>query len=141
MASQWFSVKTFYRSYADGRPVKPDRFCDPDATLVEERTLLIKAKNKGEAIKKAEKDAYEYAKKVDYTNPYEQKVRMEYLGIYDIFDVGPSLSDKKEIFVINRVMSKKISKHKIAHVYINKAERSQEQTKRKKFLNKEYYGF
>jgi len=78
LATKWFTIKTFYRSFAQGRPVKPDRFYDPEATLVEERTQLIKAKNRAEAIKKVEKDANQYAKRVRYTNPYEQEIVMKY---------------------------------------------------------------
>lgn len=137
MAAKWFVIKTFYRSTAEGRPEKPDRFYDPDATLVEERSLLIKAMNKTEAVKKAEKEAENYARSVRYQNPYGQTVSTRYLGCYDVYPVEDSLTDKKEIFSTSRIMSKRINDRKIAYVYIGKRD-NLFQSKRKKFLNNLY---
>jgi hypothetical protein len=138
MATHWYVVKTFYRSIAEGRAEKPDRYCDPEATLLEERSLLIKAPHKTEAIKKAEKEALDYAHKVGYQNHYNQTIRTQYLGLYDIYKVDGSLQDKKEIFFTNRIINKRVSKKKIAHTYIPKKERDLMRSKRKKFVNREF---
>ncbi len=137
MASKWYSVKTFYRSKAEGQPHKPDRYCDTDATLLEERIVLIRAQSKTEAIKKAEKEANEYASKISYQNPYGQKVSTRYLGFFDLFEIEGNLADKEEIFLMSRIMSKKITDKKIAHVYVNKPNRDLVNSRQKVFINKD----
>ncbi len=138
MASNFYTVKTLFRSQAKGRPKLPDRFFDPDATLLEERIQLIKAKSRVEALKKAEKDAREYAKRIRYQNPYDQDVTLEYLGLNEIFEVEHALQDKTEIYSSSRIISQKTSVSKIAHTYLNKKQ-SLEHSKRKKFVNKAYF--
>lgn len=138
MASNFYTVKTLYRSVAQGRPFQPDRFFDPDSTLLEERIQLIKAKSRKEALRKAEKDAVEYARRVKYKNPYEQEVTLEYLGLNEIYEIEHTLQDKTEIYTSSRIISKKVSVSKIAHVYLNKKQ-SFDQSKRKKFINKAYF--
>lgn len=137
MASKWYSIKTFYRSRAEGRPENPDRYCDTEATLVEERIVLIRAQNPKEAIKKAEKEANEYAEKISYQNPYNQKVTTRYLGFFDLFEIEGNLADKEEIFLTSRLMNRKISDKKIAHVYVNKRKINVTQSNHKVFLNKD----
>jgi len=138
MAANWYCIKTLYRSYTEGRPEKPDLIYDPDATLAEERNLLFKAKNKREALVKAEREAKDYAEKTQYTNPYGQIVKTKYLGYHDIWEIEGNLADKQEIFCTSRVMSKKISDSKIAFIYIGKRNEHFAKTKRKKFINREY---
>ena len=138
MSSNWFCVKTLYRAYADGRPEKPDLIYDPDATLVEERNLLFKAKNKREAIMKAEREAKDYAEQSQYINPYGQNVRTRYLGYHDIWEIDGGLADKQEIFCMSRVMSKKVSDSKVAFMCIEKRVEKVVKTKRKKFINRDY---
>lgn len=135
--ANWYAVKTFYRSKADGRPERPDRFYDPDAVLVEERTLLIRAAGRVEALKKAERDAEDYARRIKYKNPYGQDVSMKYLGLYDICELSESLVDKTELFVSSHIMSCHVNDQKIAHAYIPRPDPDLMQSKRKKFLNAE----
>lgn len=138
MAIKLFAIKTFYRTYAEGRPCLPDRFFDPDLTLVEERILLFKAQTKLEAIKKAEKDANDFAARIKFKNHYEQDVETKYLGFYDIFEIKDSMADKAELFVKTSLVSKNIPNSKIKHLYVSKEERDLLQSKRKKFLNKDF---
>ena len=138
MASQWFVVKTFYRTTAEGAPQKPDRYYDPDLTMLEERLLLFKAKNREEAVKKAEKNAVEYAKSVQFTNPYGQKVHMEYLNLVDAFEVGKVLADKSEVFLVNRLISRRVPIKKIERLYLEKRSRNPVRSMGRKFLNNQY---
>lgn len=138
MAANFYTVKTIFRSFATGRPDKPDQFFDPDATLVEERIQLVKAKDKGEALKKAEKDANEYAKRIRFNNPYNQEVRQEYTGLCEVYEIDRVLSDMTEIYSSSKVMDKKVTISKIAHVYLNKIQ-PYNKSKRKKFINKDYF--
>ncbi len=73
MPVRWFAVKTVYRSTAIGKPRVTDGDYDPDGTLVEERVVLLRARDHEDAIRKSEKDAKQYAKET-HTNPYGQSV-------------------------------------------------------------------
>ncbi len=137
MAGQWFSVKTLYRSTAQGLPEKPDLSYDPDLTLVEERILFIKAKNRLEAVAKAEREAKDYARKRECRNPYNQKLSTRYLGFYDIMELSDHPQDKMEIFTVTRLISRKVSDSRIAKLYVGKR-RSARHILNKKFVNKEY---
>lgn len=137
MASQYYAVKTLFRSICEGRPEKPDRFFDPDATLLEERIQLIKAKNRAEAKKKAEKDALEYSRRILYKNPYNQEVTLEYMGLCEIYEIEQGLADKAEIYASSRIISKKVPAAKVASIYLNPRQ-SPDRGKRRKFLNKEH---
>ncbi|MBZ0166031.1 MAG: DUF4288 domain-containing protein, partial [Candidatus Omnitrophica bacterium] len=134
----YYAVKTLYRSVCEGRPQRPDRYFDPDATLLEERIQLIKAKNRAEAKKKAEKDAVEYARRILYKNPYNQEVTLEYMGLCEIYEIEQGLADKAEIYASSRIISKKVSVAKVANIYLNPRQ-SPDRSKRRKFLNKEHF--
>jgi len=138
MAAQWFAVKTLYRSETVERPENPDRFYDPDMTLLEERVLLIKASGRGEALSKAEREARDYAAKTHCVNPYSQTVRTVYLGDCEIYELTGTPADKTEIFTTTRLISKRVPDHKIKHIYLGRHERAPAQSKRKKFINKNY---
>ena len=83
MVWKWFGVKTLTRWEAIGKPKSIDENFDEDATLVEERIVLIKARSFDEAIKKGEKEAENYLD--EYKNFYGQKVKQRYLKVCDAF--------------------------------------------------------
>ena len=138
MAVKWFAVKTLYRSKARGRPEKPDLRYDPDATLLEERLLLIKAKNTTEAISKAERDAKDYAQKASCTNPYNQEIVTYYIGYYDIFELSVPPADKVEVFSMTRLISQRIPDKRLMHIYIGKRDFKYAKGKKKKFSNRDF---
>jgi len=111
---------------------------DPDAHLFEERILLIKAKDRREALCKAEREARDYARKGTCVNPYGQTITTQYLGFCEVYEIGRSLADKNEIFVTTRLISRKIPSAKIARIYMGKRRSPYEKNKRKKFINREY---
>ena len=137
MAVKWFSVKTLYRTMAKGLPQKPDLSFDPDATLVEERVLLIKAHNEREALSKAEREARDYARRRECTNPYNQKLCTSYIGFYDIMELPENPQDKSEIFSVTRLVSRKITDQKAARIYIGKRPGARHVIPRK-FINNAY---
>lgn len=137
MAAQYYAVKTFFRSICQGRPERPDKYFDPDATLVEERIQLIKAKGVAEARKKAEKDAVEYARRILYKNPYNQQVTLEYMGLCEIYEIQQPLADKIEIYAASRIVSRKVSTAKIGRTYLNERQ-PLDRSRRRKFLNKDH---
>ena len=138
MAVKWFSVKTLYRLKAEGRPEKPDLTYDPDATLLEERTIFIKATSMREAAYKAEREAKDYARDRMCYNPYNQKLVTYYMGFCDVYDVEGSPVDRMEIFSASRIISRRISDAKIARIYIGKRDHSYSKGKWRKFINREY---
>jgi hypothetical protein len=135
---KWFSVKTLYRSTAAGLPEKPDLHYDPEATLMEERILFVRAKNLPEAVAKAEREAGDYAQKVSFLNPYNQKVTTRYLGFYEAFELNENPGDKVEIYSSGRLVNSRISDAKVAHVYIGKRSGQVPKGRWKKFTNREY---
>jgi hypothetical protein len=84
MAWEWYAVKTLHRWEAFGEPQNPDKNYDPNATLLEERVVLIKARTFDEAIRKAEKGAAEYPGHV-MINPYSQEIRFRYMETCDAY--------------------------------------------------------
>ena len=53
---KWYGIRSLYRWAAVGRPKNPDESYVKDATLVEERIVLIKARSDEEAMRKAKKE-------------------------------------------------------------------------------------
>jgi len=138
LSVKWYVVKTLYRSYAEGRPEKPDLSYDPDLTLVEERALLIRATDSKEALRKAEKDAEDFCKRAECYNPYQQRVVTKYTGFYDISEAGESLSDKQEIFTQSRLVSVRVSDQKAAQLFIGTRVKEYGKGKRRKFANRDF---
>jgi hypothetical protein len=88
MVMKWYGAKTLYRARAYGGAIATDRYHDPQASLVEERVVLFRARSFDDAIEKAEKEAATYVKDT-HVNPYGQTVRVRYLGdvnVYELFD-------------------------------------------------------
>lgn len=85
--SNWYGVKTLYRWEATGDPVKIDGGYDEEATVLEERVVLIKAVSIDDAIEKAESEANVFSDQ-NYKNFYGQTVRTRYLGCCDAYDIG-----------------------------------------------------
>ena len=99
---RWFSVKTFFSTRGLG-PVKTE--AQPalkNGFRLEERVVLFLASSFNEAIKKAEKEAVEYTE-FDYKNPYGQKLKIKYLGIYKVFETSDPPGDNIRIFSNNEV--------------------------------------
>ncbi len=80
----WFAIKTLYRIFTQGKPENIDDDYDASASLVEERIILIQAKDIDAALTQAETDAKAY--EVSYTNPYGQQVELKYLDVCDGFE-------------------------------------------------------
>ncbi|MDP2652640.1 MAG: DUF4288 domain-containing protein [Candidatus Omnitrophota bacterium] len=135
---KWFAVKTLYRSTVETRPEKPDLFYDPDATLVEERVLLIKAKSRGEALDKAGREAGDYVQKTKCFNPYNQEILTRLLPFMDVYELSGNPGDKMEIFATTRLMSCRIPDRKVAQVLIGPKAHDKMDSKRKKFMNRDY---
>ncbi len=112
MVWKWFGVKTISRWETIGKPNSMDDGYDDEATLIEERIVLIRARSSDEAIKKAEKEAVE--NQSEYNNFYNQKVRIRYLKCCDAFELfDEDLKSGTEIFSMTKFISKKVEDSKI----------------------------
>ncbi len=136
---KWFGVKLVFRTNAVGKPQDPDKYYDQELSLVEERILIVLAKDSGEALAKAEEDAAEYASDYHY-NPYSQKVVTRYLDIAYVFEMYELPEDGAEVFSATRLVSKDTRKSELADVFIGQKESKLLQKKRVNFLNDEYSG-
>jgi hypothetical protein len=97
---KWYGVRSLYRLVALGKPKDPDASFVPDATLVEERIVLIKARSDEEALRKAEKEGKNYARSIHFTNGYGQKVKNRMLKVLDVYELFDSLRSGAEIFSV-----------------------------------------
>ncbi|MHB1424692.1 MAG: DUF4288 domain-containing protein [Gemmataceae bacterium] len=95
---KWFSVRSLYRYIALGKPKYTNESYIPDATLVEERVVLIKARNDEEAFRKAKKEGTAYARSIQLTNGYGQRVRVRMLAMMDAYELFDSPGPGAEVF-------------------------------------------
>lgn len=135
----WFGVKTIYRIEAFGRPQAIDSAYDPDATLIEERIVLFRARSFDEAIRRAEKEATQYAAS-QHRNPYGQTVKMRYLKSCDAFLMDESPGVSVEVFSATEVVHKQIPDDEILDSKLGKQRGSNDRQQRLKFLHQELAG-
>jgi hypothetical protein len=84
---KWFGVKTIYRTSIRGKPTFVDEYYDADGTLVEERVVLVRARNHDEAIRRAEREAGTYAADTYYRNRFGQVVSLRRLNGIESFEL------------------------------------------------------
>lgn len=138
MSWKWFGVKTLFRSETVGKPKAVDKNFDEDATSIEERIVLIKARNFDEAIKKGEIEAKAYL--FDYENIYGQKVKQRYLEVCNVFELynEPNKSGV-EVFSSTEIVSKDVKDKVIIDNKFGKDEELEStKQKRKNFYNAEF---
>lgn len=107
MAKQWFGVKSVYLLTADGKPKTKDASYKNVTSMVEERVVLISAKDFEHALNLGQKEAKEYAS-ASFENPYGQTVSMKVLGL-DAFLLSDKIGDHAEIFSSTELLEEKIS--------------------------------
>lgn len=135
---KWFSIKSLYQSKVIGKPQKTDNCYDSTLSLVEERIVLFKAKTSKEAIRKAEKEARQYASENPYVNPYAQKVVMKYLCVCDVFELYDEVKELVEVYSTTRLLNTNLKLQRIVEAMQGKREDKKTFLKRKKFFNKEF---
>jgi len=134
MAWKWYGVKTVFRTETKGRPTSVDSLYDADATLVEERILLIRARSFDDAIAKAESEAKLY--EVDtHSNFYGQTVKTRYLNACDAFELFDEPGSNVEIYSATELVPKSVSDCKVVDQHLGRKETKIARQTRKKFLN------
>ncbi|HQZ82563.1 MAG TPA: DUF4288 domain-containing protein [Pyrinomonadaceae bacterium] len=139
MVWKWFGVKTLFRWEAIGKRRSVDESYHDDATLVEERIVLIRARSFDEAIKKGEKEAENYS--AEYKSFYGQKVKQRYLKVCDAFELFDEPNESGvEVFSLIETVSKKIEDSVIIENKFGKDENIESfNRKREKFWNAELF--
>jgi hypothetical protein len=132
---KWFGVKTVYRSRATGRPLKRDRHYDPDATLIEERIVLIRATDFDQALKAAEREALRYVRD-GHENLYGQRIETRFLGACDAFELFDPPGPHGEVYSRTEIVSRGITNAAVVKQLIGSSSTKGERYTRRKFVNR-----
>ena len=108
MAKNWYAVKSLYRTVARGKPSRRDGQYRANAAIIEERVVLFAAHSFDEAIRKAEKEAREYAA-LSYRNAYGQRVITKYLDVCDAFHLFEPPASGREVYSRTQVVAERPS--------------------------------
>jgi hypothetical protein len=120
-------------------PVKyVDENYSDEATLVEERIVLLRARSFDEAIAKGESEAKLYAKGT-YKNLYGQTVKARYMKVCDAFELYDEPGALVEAFSTTNIISKQISDKHVVDRYLGNDESDAERRQRRKFFNAEFW--
>jgi hypothetical protein len=138
MAWKWYGVKTVYRTTAEGEPAQTDRYFDPSASLVEERVVLVRARNFDEALAKGEKEARAYAAG-DVENRYGQRVRQRYLGVADAYEMPEAPGNLVEAYSKTELVPTSTPDAEVCVKRIA-TERARDRWRRTKFMKHEFAG-
>ena len=96
--------------------------------------MLFKARSSAEAIARAEASARAYES--EHTNPYGQRVRYEFTGSTDAFELfDGELSSDMEVFSSTRLIPKDTSPTQLDEVFFGAVRQRGNGTRRRKFLN------
>jgi uncharacterized protein DUF4288 len=136
MPWKWFGVKTVFRTEAHGKPNSLDESYDAEATLVEERVVLIRARSFDEAISKAEAEAQTYASE-EYRNPYGQSVKQRYLWACDAFELFDQPGAGVEVYSSTELVLQSVPDREITERRMGANETKDEERRRRKFFNAE----
>ncbi|MHC4470445.1 MAG: DUF4288 domain-containing protein [Planctomycetota bacterium] len=138
MAWKWFGVKTLYRITAEGKPRAMDGRFVPDIDLIEERVVLVKARNSEEAHRKAAEEARGYAGDW-HTNPYGQQVCCRLIDHQVAFECFDEPGAGAEVFSDVFVMPKSVKDEDLVVMRLD-TEDPIEDDRRTIFLNEEFSG-
>jgi hypothetical protein len=138
MSWKWYGVKTLYRITAEGKPRATDERYVDDIDLIEERVVLVRARNSEEAHQKAGKEAREYAEPW-HVNPYGQRVRFRLIDHQVAFECFDDPGPNAEVFSDVFVMPKGIPDEDLIVMRLD-TEDPIEDERRTVFLNEEFSG-
>ncbi len=131
----WYAVKTLYRTAPHGRAKGKDSFFAEGVTLVEERVVVFKARNFDEAIRKAEREAADYARD-RYRNAYGQRVVTRYLGYCNAYMMGAGIDDAGvEVYSSTEVVAARVSDKQIVDRSIGARETPVMTPRRRNIMN------
>lgn len=135
---RWFGVKTLYRVQAVGRPRARDRYFDASLTLVEERVVVFRARSHDEAIRKAEREAKEYAGAAMDRNPYGQRRKHRFLGALNSYEMLDPPAARTEVYSDTFLVRKETSDHQVIAGHLLFPESKALSRKRRNFLSEAF---
>ncbi|MFW2331192.1 MAG: DUF4288 domain-containing protein [Nitrospinota bacterium] len=136
---KWFGVKTVYMTTARGKARLPEVDFEPSSVMVEERVLTFKARNIDSAIKRAEREAKEYASKASgYINPYGQTVTTRYY-CYEYFEFwhGDEPGEGIEVYSSTEIRLTRPTKAELESSKIGLKHGKREASLRRKFSDRD----
>ena len=115
---QWYGVKTVFRETPQGSPKGRDQRYVKGLTLVEERVVLIRARNFDEALRKGEKESKRYIESTEARNRYGQRLvsREIFCEAYDMSPEDPEAG--VELFSAMEVVPGSVSDEKLLRRFI-----------------------
>ncbi|MFC3151968.1 DUF4288 domain-containing protein [Litoribrevibacter euphylliae] len=132
----WYAVKTLYRTFTDGFVENPDEDFREDLDMLEERIVLLRADSFDDAIEQAEREAREYAR-VEQTNPYGQRICINYIEACDAYMLGEAPSESVEVFSSTSLINRETSDSEIMDMRLGAVSDDDERFS-KKFLSQEF---
>jgi hypothetical protein len=103
-------------------------------TMVEERVVVVRARDIKEAIVIGERDAREYAR-LSHRNPYGQRVRARYMGHIDVYDINEPLRERTEVWSATEVVSRAIPDRAIIRRQVGQPQSRRIAASRRNVLN------
>ncbi len=134
---KWFGTKTLYRWEASGKSSHTDRRFDGSATLVEERIVILKARNFNEAISKSEKEAQDYCSDQIFKNLYGESVSIRFLKCCDAFELFEAPDSNVEVYSNNFITDKQVKDKELVNRFLGKRETKMQKESRRRFMNAE----
>jgi hypothetical protein len=132
----WCGAKTLFRIEAIGEPKWRDEFFDDDAVGIEERVVLLEARDLDEAVKKALEEADQYAS-YSFVNIYGQPVRLMSIGGCDCTEITEELSSGVEIYSATELARQSVTKEEIVNARFGAEPDDKDRGRRRKFQNAE----
>lgn len=131
-----FAAKLYFITKATG--AGPRKGPPKSMVLLEERIILIFAKDFAEAKVKALRDVRQYCLEA-HKNIYGQTVRREYAGVYDIYELyDEKFKTGAELFSATHLMPKKPTRKELILLKLGPSFGKKERLMRLKFLNEAF---
>ena len=137
MSWKWFGSKSLYRWEAKGKPKCIDTDYDRTSTLVEERTVLIRARNSVEALEKALNEANAYCKDYVFQNCYGESVSIRFLKCCDVVELLDEPGSGIEMHSNNFITKKAIGDKSLVDRFLGKPESKKQRAARFRFMDAE----
>jgi hypothetical protein len=134
MKAKWFGVKVLIRAELVGRPAKRGRSYDPDATLVEEQVLIVRAADGAAAAQRAKRLA-RLGLPRSYRNAHRQLVHRRILQACSAYELFDPPREGREVYSDTRRFSKRVSDEDVAAELFSSALTPRDHQRRRQFLD------
>lgn len=135
----WFGFKGIFKLTQKGKPKRGKAKYIEDTTFLEERIIILKARDFDHAIELGEKEAFDYED--NYVNVFGQNSSITYTGICDAYMMFDDPDNKKEIFSSIKIFDDKLSRKEIGDSTLGpKYSKSKESQLRLKLRAEEFNG-